>query len=77
MKTKIYKICNEQNIRYDEMANRIFETYKSSVMPHGRNMFKTEPDMAMSKMCTHPSSNMYDHIGNVCCGVVKNIHVLI
>ena len=25
-------------------------------MPHGKNMFKKPPDMAMEKMCAYPSS---------------------
>ena len=36
------------------MANRIFETYKNSAMPHGKHIFKTSYDMAMETMCSYP-----------------------
>ena len=47
---------NYQNRRSVEMNNRIFETYKNSVMPHGRYIYATESDMAMATMCTYPPS---------------------
>ena len=39
------------------MDNHLFETYKSSVMPNGKNMIYTEYEMAMETMCEYPSSN--------------------
>ena len=39
------------------MANRLFETYKNSIMPHVKHMFQTASDMYMEKMCAYPSSN--------------------
>ena len=37
-----------KNIRSGEMVSRIFETYKNSVIPHGRNIYQTSSDMAMA-----------------------------
>ena len=48
------KSCNKQNRKSGEMANRVFEKYKNSTMPHGKHIFKTAYDMAMSKMFTCP-----------------------
>ena len=48
---------NAQNIRYGEMANRLFEIYKHSVVPHCKHMFQTEYEMAMVTMCAYPSFN--------------------
>ena len=39
------------------MANCIFETYKSFVMPHVRHVFHTASDNAIETMCEHLSSN--------------------
>ena len=44
------------NRRFGEMANCLFDTYKNSVMPHGKYMFQTASDMAMAKMCSYPTS---------------------
>ena len=35
------------------MYNRLFETYKNSVMPHGKHIFKTASEMAMERMCAY------------------------
>ena len=50
------QICNAQNRRSGEMANRLFETYTNTFMPHGKHMCKTSSDMDMATMCTYPSS---------------------
>ena len=47
------QICNLQNRRSGEMANRLFETYKNYVMPHGNHMFQTESGMSMETMCKY------------------------
>ena len=39
------KSCNAQNIRYGETANHLFETYKNTVTPHGKNMFQTDSEI--------------------------------
>ena len=51
-----YKSCNAKKRRSVEMLNHIFDTYKNYVMPHGKNMFKTEYDMDMATICAYPSS---------------------
>ena len=38
------------------MDNRIFKTYKNSVMLHGRHNYRTAYSMAMAKMCAYPPS---------------------
>ena len=45
---------NAQNRRSDENANRLFETYKNSVMPHGHHIYATASDMAIATMCAYP-----------------------
>ena len=47
---------NEQNIKSGEMANRLFETYKNSVMMHGRHSYQTESAMAMATLYKYPPS---------------------
>ena len=49
--------CNAQNRRSGENPNHLFETYKNSVIPHGKNVFQTAPGMVMIKLCVYPSSN--------------------
>ena len=51
-----YQRYTAQNRRSGEMVNRLFETYKNSVMPYGNHMFHTESDIAMATMCEYPSS---------------------
>ena len=48
------KSCNEKNRRSGETDNNLFETYKNYVMQNGKNIFNTESDMAMAKMCEYP-----------------------
>ena len=43
------------NRKSGEMASRIFETYKNSVMPYGRHIHKILAKMAISTMCKFPS----------------------
>ena len=40
---------NSQKIRSGEKANHIYETYKNTVMPHGRNIYTKAYDMAKEK----------------------------
>ena len=35
------------------MSNRLFDTYKNYVMPHGKHKFQIESNMAMAKMCAY------------------------
>ena len=48
------KSCNEKNGRSGETGNNLFETNKNFVMQNGKNIFNTESDMAMAKMCEYP-----------------------
>ena len=45
-----------KNRRSGEMANQIFDTYKNTVMPHGKIIFKKSSDTAMEKMCAYTPS---------------------
>ena len=47
---------NSQNIRYGEISNCLFDTYKHLVIPHGRYIFATVSDMDMATMCAYPLS---------------------
>ena len=40
-----------------EMANPLFETYKNSVMPHGKHVFQKSYDTAITTMCAYPAYN--------------------
>ena len=47
---------NAQNIRSGEMANRLFETYKNSVMPHDHHIYATASDIYLAKICAYSLS---------------------
>ena len=53
------KIQNAQSRRSDEKAHHIYETYKNTVMTHGRHIYAKASDMAKAKMWTYPQS---DHV---------------
>ena len=42
---------NAQNRRSGEKENRIYETYKNTVMPHGRHVYAKSYDMAKETVC--------------------------
>ena len=44
---------NAQNRSSGENSNILFETYKKSVMPHGRHIYETASDMDMDTMCAY------------------------
>ena len=44
-------IQNAQNRRSGEKENRIYETYKNTVMPHGCHIYAKAYDMAKETMC--------------------------
>ena len=48
---------NAQNRRSGEKPNNIYEKYKNTVMPHGRNIYAKEYDMAKAKMCAYSQSD--------------------
>ena len=47
---------NAQNRRSGEKANYLFETYKNSVIPHGRHIYAKSSDMDMDTIFSYPSS---------------------
>ena len=49
-----YQRQNEQNIRYGEINNRLFDTYKNSVISYVCHIYQTSYAMAMSKICEYP-----------------------
>ena len=51
------KIQNPQNRRAGEKANRVYETYKNTVMPHGRHIYSKSYYMAKATMCAYPNSD--------------------
>ena len=38
-------------------AHNIYETYKNTVMPHGRHIYSKAYDMANATMCAYPQSD--------------------
>ena len=48
---------NSQNRRSGEKSNCIYETYKNTVMPHGRHIYAKASDMAKAKICEYPQSD--------------------
>ena len=52
-----YHSQNDQNRRSGEKENCIYETYKNTVMPHGRHIYTKAYDMAKAKMCAYPQSD--------------------
>ena len=51
-----YQSQNSQNRRSSEKSNHIYETYKNTVIPHGRYIYAKAPDMEKAKMCAYPQS---------------------
>ena len=50
-------IQNNQNRRYGERENCIYETYKNTVMPHGRHIYAKAYDTAKEKCCEDSQSD--------------------
>ena len=48
--------CNAQKRRSFGISNCLFETYKSYVFTHGKNILKIASDMDMKIMCEYPKS---------------------
>ena len=66
------QIPNAQTRRSGEKENRIYETYKNTVMPHGRYIIDKASDMEKSTMCEHPQSyHALQHWKYVMRGCVK------
>ena len=72
-----YKSQNSQNRRYGEKAHHIYITYKNTVMPHERHIYAKAPDMSNEKCAHILILIMKFHTGNVYCGDVLNVLLLI
>ena len=48
---------NAQSRRSGAKTHHIYETYKSTVMPHGRHIYAKSSDIANGTMCTNPHSD--------------------
>ena len=51
------KSQNSQIRRSGEKAHHIYETYKNTVMPHGRHIYAKAYYMEKATMCTYPQSD--------------------
>ena len=52
-----YKSQNDQNRRSGEKSHHVYETYKNTVMTHGRHIYDKASDMAQVTMCAYPQSD--------------------
>ena len=71
-------IQNAQNRRSRGKANRIYETYKNTVMPHGRHIYAKAYEMAKATMCAYSQSdNELPHRKCVlqCCDQCPSINI--
>ena len=48
---------NAQSRSSGEKAHHIYETYKNTVIPHGRHIYDKASDMENATMCTYPQSD--------------------
>ena len=51
------QIQNSQSRRSGEKEHHIYETYKNTLMPHGRHIYAKASDMEKGTMCTYPQYN--------------------
>ena len=51
------KIQNAQSRRSGEKSYYIYETYKNTMIPHGRHIYAKASDMENATMCTYPQSD--------------------
>ena len=52
-----HQIKNAQNRGSDEKSHHIYETYKNTVMSHGRHIYAKASDMTQDTMCAYPQSD--------------------
>ena len=72
------KSHNSQSRSSGEKAHHIYETYKNTVMPHGRHIYAKSYDMANATMCAYPhSDNALPHCKCVlrCCADCPCINI--
>ena len=50
------QIQNAQSRRSGEKSYHIYETYKNTLIPHGRHIYAKASDMEKATMCTYPNS---------------------
>ena len=51
-----YQSQNSQNRRSGGKSNRIYETYKNTVVPYGSHIYSESYDMTKAKMCAYTQS---------------------
>ena len=51
------KIQNSQSRRSGEKAHHTYETYKNTVITHGRHIYAKASDTAKATICTYPQSD--------------------
>ena len=52
-----YKSQNAQIRRSGDKTHHIYETYKNTVMPHGRHIYSKASEMVNATMCAYPQSD--------------------
>ena len=57
LKNSNIKAKNAQNRRSGEKSNRIYETYKNIVIPHGHRIYAKASGMEKAIMCAYPQSD--------------------
>ena len=70
---------NAQNRRSSKKENIIYDTYKITVMPHGRRIYEKSYDMEKATMCKYPQSDhALPHWEYVlqCCSKFSGINIL-
>ena len=69
------KICNAQNRRSGEIDNSLFEIYKT--LSRHTESIRFKQHLTWQKYVRIHHENSHDHIENVFCIVMRNVHVLI
>ena len=73
-----YQRQNAQNRRSGGKSNRIYETYKNTVMPHGRHIYANAYNVSKAVMCAYLQS---DHAlphwkcGMGCCAKFPSVNL--
>ena len=73
-----YQSLNDQNRRSGEKAHHIYETYKNTLMLHGRHIYAKASNMAQATMWAYPQSdNALSHWKCVlrCCSDCQSINI--
>ena len=73
-----YQRKNSQNKRSGEKSNCIYETYKNTVMSHGRHIYAKAYDMEKAKLCAYPQSDHalpYWKCVMLCCAKCTSLNI--